>query len=180
MTIGSTLLGLLEAGPQHGYTLKKSYDTYFGRDRPLDYGQVYATLSRLLRAGLVDADGVAAGGGPSRKRYAITPAGVTDVEQWLATPERPEPYLQNTLYAKVVLALLSRRSAQDVLDRQRAAHLRTMRELTTRKWAGDFADQLICDHALFHLEADLRWLELAAARVDQLASTIAPVTEARS
>ena len=44
-----------------------------------------------------------------------------------------------------------------------------MRELTARKREGDLADQLICDHALFHLEADLRWLELTAARLDQLA-----------
>jgi DNA-binding PadR family transcriptional regulator len=176
MAIGSTLLGLLETGPQHGYSLKKSYDAYFGRDRSLDYGQVYSTLSRLLRDGLVEEDGVQAGAGPSRRRYAVTAAGVTDVERWLGTPEPPELYLQNTLYAKVVLALLSGRSAQDVLDAQRAAHLRSMRMLTARKRAGDFADELICDHALFHLEADLRWLELTAARIDKLAAT---VTEAR-
>jgi hypothetical protein len=71
-----------------------------------------------------------------------------------------------------VLALLSGRPAQDVLDTQRAAHLAAMRELTARKRAGDLADQLICDHALFHLEADLRWLELTAARVDALAATV--------
>jgi DNA-binding PadR family transcriptional regulator len=172
MAIGEALLGLLESGPQHGYGLKKSYDAHFGRDRPLDYGQVYATLSRLLRSGLVEESGVEPGGGPSRKRYAITAAGVTDVERWLDTPEPPQPYLQNTLYTKVVLALLSGRSAQDVLDTQRAAHGAAMRELTARKRAGDFADQLICDYALFHLEADLRWLELTAARVDELAERV--------
>ena len=84
-------------------------------------------------------------------------------------PEKPEPYLQSTLYAKVVLALLTGRGADDLLDAQRAEHLRLMRELTARKRDGDIADQLICDHALFHLEADLRWLELTAARLDQLA-----------
>ena len=172
MAIGSTLLGLLESGPQHGYGLKRSYDAYFGRDRALDYGQVYSTLSRLLRDGLVAEDGVESGGGPSRKRYAITAAGVTDVERWLGTPEAPALYLQNALYSKVVLALLSGRSAADVLDGQRAAHLREMRALTERKRGGDFADQLICDHALFHLEADLRWLELTAARIDELAATV--------
>jgi DNA-binding PadR family transcriptional regulator len=169
MAIGETLLGLLESGPQHGYGLKKSYDSYFGRDRPLDYGQVYSTLSRLLRDGLVEADGLEAGGGPSRKRYAITAAGVTDVQRWLTTPEQPQLYLQSTLYTKIVLALLSARSPQDVLDTQRTAHLTAMRELTARKRSGDFADQLVCDYALFHLEADLRWLELTASRVDELA-----------
>ncbi|MEU4802329.1 PadR family transcriptional regulator [Actinosynnema sp. NPDC023587] len=176
MSIGHTLLGLLEKGPRHGYDLKRAYDERFGQDRPLHYGQVYTTLSRLLRNGLVAEAGVESGDGPERKRYAITDAGVTDVEQWLGTAEKPEPYLQNTLYTKVVLALLSGRSADDVLDVQRAAHLGTMRELTRRKASGDLADQLICDHALFHLEADLRWLELTAARLGQLSAQIAGVT----
>jgi hypothetical protein len=76
--------------------------------------------------------------------------------------------MQSTLYTKVVIALMSERDAEDVLDTQRHAHLRAMRALTTRKTSGDLADQLICDHALFHLEADLRWLELTAARLNDL------------
>ncbi|HEY4279926.1 MAG TPA: PadR family transcriptional regulator [Conexibacter sp.] len=172
MSIGKTFLGLLEAGPRHGYDLKRAYDERFGQDRPLAYGQVYATLSRLLKSGLVEVDGIEAGGGPERKRYAITEAGVADVDLWLTAPERPEPYLQTTLYAKVVLALLTGRPASEVLDVQRAAHLQLMRELTRRKASGDLADQLVCDHALFHLEADLRWLELTAARLDQLRAAV--------
>ncbi len=173
MSIGHTLLGLLENGPRHGYDLKRAYDDRFGHDRRVHYGQVYSTLARLLKQGLVEADGIEAGGGPERKRYAITEAGVADVGTWLATPEKPEAYLQNTLYTKVVLALLSGRAATDVLDVQRSAHLDAMRELTRRKTRGDLVDQLVCDHALFHLEADLRWLELTAARLGQLAEEIA-------
>lgn len=172
MTIGHTLLGLLESGPRHGYDLKRAFDERFGHDRPLHYGQVYSTMSRLLKNGLVEVDGIEPGGGPERKRYAITDAGVTDVAGWLATPEKPEPYLQSTLYTKVVLALLTGRDAAELLDVQRAEHLRLMRELTRRKKGGDLADQLICDHALFHLEADLRWLELAAARLGKLAAEV--------
>jgi DNA-binding PadR family transcriptional regulator len=172
MAVGPTFLGLLEEQPRHGYDLKRLYDERFGRDRPLQYGQVYATLARLLKRGLVEVDGVEPGGGPERKRYAITDAGVADVERWLTEPEAPEPYLQSTLYAKVALALLTGRSAQSILDTQRAEHLRAMRELTRRKASGDIADQLICDHALFHLEADLRWLETTAARLDQLAEEV--------
>ena len=172
MSIGHTLLGLLERGPRHGYDLKRAYDERFAHDRPLHYGQVYSTLSRLLRGGLVEVTGVEAGAGPERKRYAITAAGVSDVEQWLATPEKPELYLQNTLYTKVVLAMLSGRPPEEVLETQRSAHLDVMRDLTRRKAAGDLADQLICDHALFHLEADLRWLEVTAARLDQLGREI--------
>lgn len=172
MSIGQTFLGLLESSPRHGYDLKRAYDERFGHARPLHFGQVYSTLSRLLRNGLVEVDSVEPGEGPERKRYAITDAGITDVERWLATPEAPEPYLQSTLYTKVVLALLTHRNAADILDTQRAEHLRLMRILTDRKRRGDLADQLICDHALFHLEADLRWLELTAARLDKLAEAV--------
>ncbi|QMU76012.1 PadR family transcriptional regulator [Streptacidiphilus sp. PB12-B1b] len=172
MSLGHTILGLLEQQPRHGYDIKRAYDEQFGHDRALHYGQVYATLSRLLKNGLVEVDAVEAGEGPERKRYAVTEAGVTDVEQWLGRPEAPEPYLQSTLYTKVVLALLTRRPAADILDAQRGEHLRLMRELTRRKLDGDLADQLVCDHALFHLEADLRWLELTSARLDELAAEV--------
>ena len=171
MSVGFALLGLLESGPRHGYDLKRSYDERFGQDRSLHYGQVYYTLSRLLKNGRVEVQSEP-GDGPERKRYAITSAGVTDVAEWLATPEKPEPYLQSTLYTKIVLALLTGRDAEELLDTQRAEHLRLMRDLTRRKSTGDLADQLICDHALFHLDADLRWLELAAARLDQLATRV--------
>jgi DNA-binding PadR family transcriptional regulator len=174
MSIGHTLLGLLESGPRHGYDLKRAYDEHFAHGRPLHYGQVYATLSRLLKHGLIEENGVEQGGGPDRKRYAVTAEGVTDVERWLATAEKPEFYLQSALYTKVVVALMSGRDAESVLDTQRAAHLRTMRELTARKTDGDLADQLICDHALFHLEADLRWLELTAARLADLGKQVRP------
>ncbi|MGW8551575.1 PadR family transcriptional regulator [Streptomyces tubercidicus] len=172
MSIGHTLLGLLESGPRHGYDLKRAFDENFGQDRPLHYGQVYSTMSRLLKNGMVEVDAVEAGAGPERKRYAITDAGITDVAQWLARPEKPEPYLHSTLYTKVVLALMTDRNAAELLDTQRTEHLRLMRGLTERKRTGDLADQLICDHALFHLDADLRWLELTAARLDKLAEAV--------
>ncbi|MFI7244324.1 PadR family transcriptional regulator [Streptomyces qinglanensis] len=172
MSIGHTLLGLLETGPRHGYDLKRAFDERFGQDKPLHYGQVYSTMSRLLKHGLVEVEGREPGEGPERKRYAITDAGVTDVQEWLSTPEKPEPYLHSTLYTKLVLALLTGRDGAALLDTQRAEHLRLMRELTRRKTEGDLADQLICDHALFHLEADLRWLETAAARLDALRSQV--------
>ena len=174
MSLGPTFLGLLESQPRYGYDLKRTYDERFGRTLPLAYGQVYATLARLLKSGLIAIDAVEPGEGPERKRYAITEAGVTDVDRWLASAEKPDPYLQSILYTKVVLALLTGRGAAEILDRQRTEHLGLMRELTRRKRDGDLADQLICDHALFHLEADLRWLELTAARLDDLARAVRP------
>lgn len=172
MSIGHTLLGLLECRPCHGYDLKRAYDEQFGHDRPLHYGQVYSTLARLLRNGLVVEAGTEQSAGPARKSYAITDAGITDVERWLSTPESADPYLRNILYTKVVLALLSGRSAQDVLEVQRRSHRNAIRALTARKRDNGLVDGLICDHALLHLEADLRWLELAATRIDELADRV--------
>ncbi|KQC37185.1 MULTISPECIES: PadR family transcriptional regulator [Frankia] len=172
MTVPMALLGLLEREPSHGYDLKRDYDAYFGRGKPLPFGQVYATLGRLARDGKVLVGEAEPGAGPDRKRYVITEQGVSEVEAWLHEPVAPEPHLQTVLFVKVVLALMSGRSAEGYLDRQRAAHLQRMRELTALKRTGGLVDALLADHGLFHLEADLRWLELTAARLDALAAAV--------
>ncbi|NUU20128.1 MAG: PadR family transcriptional regulator [Streptomycetaceae bacterium] len=172
MSVPFTLLGLLEREPSHGYDLKRDYDAFFGRGKPLPYGQVYATLGRLARDGKVVMNETEAGAGPDRKRYVITDSGATEFETWLTEPVEAEPHLQTVLFTKVVLALMLGRSAQDYLDTQRAAHLRRMRELTAVKRGGGLVDALLADHGLFHLEADLRWIDLTAARLDALAKEV--------
>ena len=172
MSVPLTLLGLLEREPSHGYDLKRHYDTYFGRDKPLTFGQVYATLGRLSRDGKVAVGQLEPGAGPDRKRYVITDAGVTEFEEWLAEPIRPEPHLQSVLFTKVMLALMLGRSAEHYLDAQRGAHLQRMRELTELKQAGELVDGLLADHGLFHLEADLRWIDVTEARLDLLAEQV--------
>ena len=172
MSVPITLLGLLEREPSHGYDLKRDYDTYFGRGKPLTFGQVYATLGRLARDGKVVMSDVAPGEGPERKRYIITELGATEVDTWLTQPVEPEPHLQTVLFAKVVLALMLDRPAGQYLDTQRAAHLRRMRELTEIKRTAGLVDALLADHGLFHLEADLRWIELTAARLDALTTAV--------
>ena len=172
MSVPLTLLGLLEREPRHGYDLKRDYDAFFGRGKPLPYGQVYSTLSRLARDGKVVASEAEPGAGPDRKRYVITPDGISDVESWLRQPVRPEPHLQTVLFTKVVLALRSGRPAAEYLDAQRAAHLQRMRELTTVKRDGGTLEALLADHGLFHLEADLRWIDLTAARLGALAREV--------
>jgi DNA-binding PadR family transcriptional regulator len=167
-----TLLGLLEREPSHGYDLKRDYDAYFGKGKPLPFGQVYATLSRLARDGKVAVGEPEPGAGPERKRYVITEHGVSEVASWLAEPVSPEPHLQTVLFAKVVLALMTGRSAEVYLDTQRAAHLQRMRELTDLKRAGHVIDALLADHGLFHLEADLRWIDLTASRLGALAEQV--------
>ena len=96
----------------------------------LPFGQVYATLARLARDRKVLAADTEPGSGPDRKRYVITDEGTTEVAAWLAEAVPPEPHLQSVLFVKIVLALMSGRSAEHYLDTQRAAHLQRMRELT--------------------------------------------------
>ena len=166
------LLGLLDREPSHGYDLKRDYDAYFSRGRPLPFGQVYATLARLARDGKAMVGEAEPGGGPERKRYTITETGQSEVEVWLAEPIPAEPHLQTDLFVKVVLSLMLGRPAEEYLDVQRAAHLARMRELTELKQEGGVVDALLADHGLFHLEADLRWIDLTAARLEVLAKEV--------
>src|SRR5581483_8459698 len=128
------------------------------------FGQVYATLSRLCRDGKVSVGEAEPGAGPDRKRYAITDVGAAEVEAWLAEPVEPEPHLQTVLFAKVTLALMLGRPAKGYLEAQQAAHMQRMRELTELRRTSGVIDALLADHALFHLEADLRWIDVTAAR----------------
>jgi DNA-binding PadR family transcriptional regulator len=168
MSVPLTLLALLEREPSHGYELKREYDTHIGLGRSLPFGQVYATLARLARDGKVLTGEAEPGAGPDRKRYTITDIGKLDVETWLSEPIEPEPHLQTVLFAKVVLSLMLGRSAKSYLELQRSAHLQRMRELTELKRRGSTMDALLADHGLFHLEADLRWIDLTEARLQTL------------
>jgi len=172
MSVPLTLLGLLEREPSHGYDLKRAYDTFFGRGKQLPFGQVYATLGRLARDGKVTAGDAEPGDGPDRKRYDITDTGRHDVDAWLADPVEPEPHLQTVLFAKVTLALMLGKPAAAYLDAQRGAHIRRMQQLTELKRTASLVDVLLADHALFHLEADLRWIDLTSMRLNELAEAV--------
>jgi len=173
VTVSYALLGLLEGASRHGYDLKQSYDRRFGGTKPIRFGQVYRTLAQLERDGRVAVAAVEAGAGPDRKRYSITPEGVTDLDTWLAEPEAPAPQLQSVLFTKVVLALMSGRPASRYLDAQRARHLAAMKALTrARRTAKSTQDALLADYQLFHIEADLRWLEHTETLLAKLSAEV--------
>ncbi|MFE9445252.1 helix-turn-helix transcriptional regulator [Streptomyces sp. NPDC006602] len=172
MTVPLALLGLLERESSHGYDLKRDYDAYFGRGKPLPAGQVYSTLGRLARDGKVEVGETEPGSGPDRKRYVITELGVTQVETWLTEPVAGEPHLQTVLFTKVVLALLLERDPRAYLDIQRAAHMERMRELTELRRTGSTIDSLLADHGIYHLEADLRWIDQTVARLAALTAEV--------
>ncbi|GAB3263028.1 PadR family transcriptional regulator [Alteromonas gracilis] len=172
MSTTESLLALLEPAPAHGYTLKQEYDRWFARRRPLAFGQVYATLGRLEKRGLVVQAEVEAGRGPERRLYEITPDGVTAVERWLYTPEAPDQHAASSVHSRLTIALLSGRDAAEVLAGQREAYLERMRELqrTRRQAAGP--DLLAVTYELAHLDADLRWIAESGARLQQMAGEL--------
>lgn len=173
MDKSQTLLGLLQVQPSYGYDLKQSYDSHFGVRKPIAFGQVYSILARMVRDGLIDALGEEAGSGPDRKRYAITDQGRSHLRTWIFTPDTPSVTLQSDLFAKTVIALLVDEDAESLLDVQRTEHIARMRTLTREKQRASFAEALTIDLALFHIEADLRWIEMTGARLTEFKKELA-------
>ena len=168
MSTSEALLALLEPGPAHGYTLKQKYDRWFAQKRPLAFGQVYATLGRLEKRGLVVQADIEAGRGPERRLYEITPDGVTAVEQWVFTPQSPDLYAASSLHSRLTIALLSGRDGAEVLAGQREACLERMRELQRLRRSAAGPDLLAVTYELAHLDADLRWIAESGARLERL------------
>ena len=159
MSVRHGLLALLAEGPSYGYQLRTRLETRSGGTWPLNIGQVYTTLSRLERDGLVEAteqDGQAT--------YRITAAGRAAVADWFAGPvERPAP-ARDELAIKLALAIGSPAAdVRRVVRVQRSATRQGLQELT-RLRAGadpdaDLAWTLVLDALIFQAEAELRWLD---------------------
>src|SRR5215217_3876868 len=102
MSVRHALLALLSEGPKYGLQLRQEFESRTGEVWPLNVGQVYTTLQRLERDGLVESDG---DGGRSRKRYKITSAGSEELAGWLRTPPELVPPPRDELVIKVLVAL---------------------------------------------------------------------------
>jgi DNA-binding PadR family transcriptional regulator len=166
MSVYHVLLGVLSEGPAHGYDLKRVHDERFPGAKPLAFGQVYAALAKLDRDGLVEVAETLRDGGPERTTYAITALGRDELDTWLATAERAGPYPVDDLVRKTVTALRIGADAAAFLDRQRGVHLAAMKQqLRLQDSTTDTAARIVIDHAVSHLDAELRWLEAAAERV---------------
>jgi DNA-binding PadR family transcriptional regulator len=183
MSTAHVLLGLLAGGAKHGYDLKRAHDARMPQAKPLAFGQVYATLARLQRDGLVEASGQDQAGGPERTSFSLTEAGRAALAGWLAEVEPPMPHVTNALFAKVLVALLAadEATARDYLTRQRSAHTGRIRELTKLKLRpeGPVGDVIAADYAIAHVDADLRWLETTLGRVTELNREVHSDSEVR-
>ena len=165
MATNEVVLALLRSGPAHGYDLKRDHDAWFADSRPLAFGQIYATLNRLERGGFVQVLETRSESGPERTVYALSERGEDRLREWLAEPAGSAASSADEIVRKTVAALRTGDDPGEFLARQRAAHLRRMRELKTAAPGRDPITRLARDHLIAHLDADLRWLETAAERV---------------
>lgn len=176
VSVTHVLLGFLADGDRHGYDLKRQHDVRFPAARPLAAAQIYATLNRMRRDGLVDVGATEQAGGPERTAFSLTATGRAELERWLADVEEPAPYVVNSLFVKVVIALLvcNEATAANCLRRQRHAHLARMREYTRVKSGpgSSLTEIMAADYAINHLDADLRWIETALSRCTALAEEL--------
>src|SRR5436190_23516424 len=170
MAIREGLLALLDEGPRHGYQLKTDFEAITGGVWPLNVGQVYNTLDRLERDGLVTANGeqARAAGGPQRT-YRLTASGREELGSWwTATPPTNDPPPRDELVLKVLMAIaVGQEHALRVITRQRTALHGMLQQArrVNRATATDLATTLVADSAVMRAESDLRWLDLCEARV---------------
>ena len=160
------LLGLLDAEPQYGYELKAVFERFLGGTWPLNLGQVYTTLTRLEREGLVEASVVPQEAAPDRKVFALTDAGRAELDRWASEPQDGPVRLRDEFFLKIAVRSLTGGAAQLIHD-QRAAHLNALAEMTRLQHdpALHPGTSLLLEGAMLRLEADLRWLELAESRL---------------
>jgi DNA-binding PadR family transcriptional regulator len=161
MSVKHGLLALLERGPMHGYQLRVAFEESTGGTWPLNIGQVYTTLSRLERDGLVRPLPANDAG---QRPYAITDAGRADLAAWFTTPVRRADRPRDELAIKLALALTTPGvDVQAVVQAQRSATMRTLQEYTRLKASAalpaDLPWLLVLDAMVFQAEAEVRWLD---------------------
>jgi DNA-binding PadR family transcriptional regulator len=169
MSVPHALLALLSEGPKYGLRLQNEFESRTGAVWPLNVGQVYTTLQRLERDGLVETDD--AESERSRKRYRITAAGAEELGDWLRTPPDLVPPPRDELVIKVLVALqVPEIDVHEVLQAHRRHVIEVMQRYTRIKADAPEDDvplALVADAELFRLEAIVRWLDAADARLKQ-------------
>ena len=166
MSVRHALLALLSEGPRYGLQLRQEFEARTGEVWPLNVGQVYTTLQRLERDGLVESD--AGDDGPQRN-FRITPDGLEELSEWLRTPPDLTSPPRDELVIKVLVALqVPGVDVHDVIQVHRRYVVQLMQQWTRLKEDaadGDLAFALVVDAELFRLDSVIRWLDAADGRL---------------
>ena len=172
MSVRHALLALLSEGPKYGLQLREEFEARTGEVWPLNVGQVYTTLQRLERDGLVESDGTADEG--SQKGFRITDAGADELAEWLRTPPDLSAPPRDELVIKVLVAMrLPGTDVHEVIQAHRRYLVELMQQWTRIKEdeAGyDVSLALVVDAELFRLDSVIRWLDSADGRLKRAAA----------
>ena len=170
MSVRQSLLAILDQGPCYGYQLRHEFDRRTGSTWPLNVGQIYNTLERLERDGLVRRGTTDAHG---HVFWEITEDGSADVARWLSAPVRRDRAPRDELAIKLALAAtLPGVDVATMIQKQRTASERQLHSLHHEKEAaGPAVDpealswDLIIDSMIFAAEAEVRWLDHSEQRL---------------
>ncbi len=165
MSIKHSLLALLSQEPKYGYQLKTEFESATGGASVLNIGQVYTTLQRLERDGLVVEDAVDA---EDRRSYSLTKLGRFELDEWFESPATVTTSQRDEVSIKVLVALASHATdPQAIIRSQRSATTQTLQSLTRQKLrTDDLAEGLQIDRQIMASEAEVRWLDLAEERIN--------------
>lgn len=165
------LLGLLADRPRHGYELKTLFEELLAGTWPVNIGQIYTTLARLERDGLVECETVAQDATPDRKVYCPTEDGLAALKGWLNDAGDGPVRLKDELFLKVLVHRVARTgNASEILGAQREVLLRQLAELVRLQQAPgqEPFTALLVEGAVLHTEADLKWIAACEERLDAL------------
>ncbi|HSK46760.1 MAG TPA: PadR family transcriptional regulator [Coriobacteriia bacterium] len=170
MSVKHGILAVLNRRSMHGYDLRRDLEDELGSAWAINYGQIYTTLERMVRDGLVvQSETVVTAEAPDRKLYTITPAGRTELHRWFLASEDDADTGRDELHAKIMLGLTGDVDVEQVIQAQRKGQLRRIGLLTERKERLDpeldFGALLQADLEIAKSEAVLKWLDLAEKRI---------------
>ena len=170
VSIRHALLALISEGPKYGLQLRQEFESRTGEVWPLNVGQVYTTLQRLERDGLVESEG--SGGAGPQNVFTITPTGSDELNEWLRTPPDVVPPPRDELVIKVLVAMrVPGVDLPELLQVHRRHLVQAMQEYTRLKseiTEDEVELSLVVDSELFRIEAIVRWLDTADARFKRL------------
>ena len=167
MSVRHSLLAILSDQPAHGYGLKSTFEESTGGAWPLNVGQVYTTLARLERDGLVEPHGE---GDRSRQTWRITGEGESALQEWYRQPVVDDPPPRDELAIKVLLATaIESVDVTEILQSQRVATMERLQELTRHQRKADpdceLSWLLLLDALILKTKAELEWLDHCEARL---------------
>jgi DNA-binding PadR family transcriptional regulator len=171
MSVRHALLALLSEGPKYGLQLREEFEAGTGEVWPLNIGQVYTTLQRLERDGLIESDDDERDS--PQKRFRITAEGEHELAAWLRTPPNMSSPPRDELVIKVLVAVrVPGTDVHEVIQAHRRYLVELMQQWTRIKDADagrDLALGLAVDAELFRLDAVVRWLDAADGRIKRAA-----------